>query len=162
MTKFLAGVLSVIAMGVLMVAYALLGPRSAAFDPRAEATSFTRPAFVGDQIGLEGAYAPRPIGVTRDGTLVYGIPAGGSNFSTSPREVYDVRRVRTVYTQSAAPRVRTIARRSDRDWKTTALMIGGSSAAGAGVGAIFGGKKGALIGAAIGGGASTLIEAAKR
>jgi hypothetical protein len=49
----------------------------------------------------------------------------------------------------------------NRDWKKTALMIGGSSAAGAGLGGIFGGKKGALIGAAIGGGASTLFEVAK-
>jgi hypothetical protein len=48
-----------------------------------------------------------------------------------------------------------------RDWKKTALVIGGSTATGAGVGAIFGGKKGALIGAAIGGGASTLYEAKK-
>jgi hypothetical protein len=35
-------------------------------------------------------------------------------------------------------------------------------ATGAGLGAIFGGKKGALIGAAIGGGASTIYEARKR
>ena len=53
-------------------------------------------------------------------------------------------------------------RSSGRDWKKTALVIGGSSAAGAGLGGIFGGKKGALIGAAIGGGASTLYETTKR
>jgi hypothetical protein len=40
--------------------------------------------------------------------------------------------------------------------------VGGTSAAGAGVGAIIGGKKGALVGAALGGGASALYEAAKR
>ena len=38
------------------------------------------------------------------------------------------------------------------------MVIGGSTAAGAGLGAIFGGKKGALIGAALGGGAGTLFE----
>ena len=43
-----------------------------------------------------------------------------------------------------------------RDWKKTALVIGGTTATGAGLGAIFAGKKGALIGAAIGGGASTI------
>ena len=42
------------------------------------------------------------------------------------------------------------------------MVIGGSSAAGAGLGAIFGGSKGALIGAAIGGGAGTLYEVKKR
>ena len=38
------------------------------------------------------------------------------------------------------------------------MVIGGTTAAAAGVGAIFGGKKGALIGAAIGGGASSIYE----
>ena len=42
------------------------------------------------------------------------------------------------------------------------MVIGGSSAAAAGIGAIFGGKKGALIGAAIGGGAGTLYEMKQR
>jgi hypothetical protein len=57
--------------------------------------------------------------------------------------------------------VTTVERARGRDWKKTALVIGGSSATGAGIGALFGGKKGALIGAAIGGGASTLYEARK-
>jgi len=41
-------------------------------------------------------------------------------------------------------------------------VIGGSTAAGAGVGGIVDGKKGALIGAAIGGGAGAIYEAIKR
>jgi hypothetical protein len=49
-----------------------------------------------------------------------------------------------------------------RSWKKTALVIGGSSAAGAGVGALVGGKKGALIGAAAGAGAGTVYEVHKR
>ena len=49
-----------------------------------------------------------------------------------------------------------------RSWKQSALIIGGSSAAGAGVGGIVDGKKGALIGAAIGGGAASIYEATKR
>jgi hypothetical protein len=60
---------------------------------------------------------------------------------------------------AAATRVRES---SGRDWKKTALVIGGTTGAGAGIGAIFGGKKGALIGAAIGGGASSIYEARKR
>ena len=65
---------------------------------------------------------------------------------------------------AAQPRVRKalVERRPRRDWKQTAMVIGGSGAAGAGLGAIFGGKKGALIGAAIGGGAGTLFEVKKR
>ena len=44
------------------------------------------------------------------------------------------------------------------NWTKTALVIGGSTASGAGIGGLIGGKKGALIGAAIGGGASTIYE----
>ena len=45
-----------------------------------------------------------------------------------------------------------------RTWQKRAVVIGGSSGAGAGLGALIGGKKGALIGAAIGGGAGTIFE----
>ena len=79
-----------------------------------------------------------------------------------------------VYTEPQAPVVRTsrvasapqrsasrVDERAGRNWKKTALVIGGSTATGAGIGAMVGGKKGALIGAAIGGGASTLYESRK-
>jgi len=49
-----------------------------------------------------------------------------------------------------------------RSKSKTALMIAGSTATGAGVGAALRGKKGALIGAAIGGGAATIFESTKR
>jgi len=73
---------------------------------------------------------------------------------------------RTVY-RTAAPapatqRVVVEERRSGRSWQKTAMVIGGSTAGGAGVGAIVGGKKGALIGAALGGGAASIYEATKR
>jgi hypothetical protein len=54
------------------------------------------------------------------------------------------------------------SRPTGRSWQKTAMVIGGSTATGAGVGGLIGGKKGALIGAAIGGGASTIYESAKR
>jgi hypothetical protein len=43
-----------------------------------------------------------------------------------------------------------------------ALVIGGSAAAGAGIGGIVRGGKGALIGAALGGGAASLVEGLRR
>ena len=52
--------------------------------------------------------------------------------------------------------------RRHRSWQKSALIIGGSTATGAGIGGIVHGKKGALIGAALGGGASSLYEGARR
>ena len=88
----------------------------------------------------------------------------------------DVRPVPTVYETAPAPApqrvvyrepqatrtVTRVERAPSRDWKKSAMVIGGTTAAGAGLGAIFGGKKGALIGAAIGGGAGTVYEVKKR
>ncbi len=54
-----------------------------------------------------------------------------------------------------------VEQRPTRSWQKRALVIGGSSGAGAGIGALIGGKKGALIGAAIGGGAGTVYEIQK-
>jgi hypothetical protein len=45
------------------------------------------------------------------------------------------------------------------DWGKEALIIGGSAGAGAGIGGLISGKKGALIGAAIGGGGAALYRA---
>jgi hypothetical protein len=70
----------------------------------------------------------------------------------------------TVYRTAAPAQERVAVERAPegRSWKKTAMVIGGSSAAGAGVGGIIDGKKGALIGAAIGGGAASIYEATKR
>ena len=68
-------------------------------------------------------------------------------------------RVVCVSTRNVAANRRVVRHRS---WKKSALVIGGSSAAGAGVGALVGGKKGALIGAAAGGAAGTVYEVRKR
>jgi hypothetical protein len=57
---------------------------------------------------------------------------------------------------------RATSRESERSWSKSALIIGGSAASGAGVGAMVDGKKGAMIGAAIGGGAASIYEATRR
>jgi len=96
------------------------------------------------------SYAPQP---------VYRDYVQEANTVTRP-----VTRARAV-SQPARQRV-TSARREaeseERSWGKTAMIIGGSSGAGAGIGGLIAGKKGALIGAAIGGGAATVYEARKR
>jgi hypothetical protein len=158
MTKYLAGVLTVIAVGTLLIAYGLLGPRASASD-----------AFIG-----------RPMtGSDRVTVLDNGAAGYGANFAAgypaAQRVAYPVGEVRTAPLEPAPRRavatrpvryeeapVRRVERERRRDWTRTAMIIGGSSAAGAGLGAIIGGKKGALIGAALGGGASTIYEVRKR
>jgi hypothetical protein len=174
MTKYLAGVLSVIAVGVLLVAYGLLNPRASVdastigmapvaardaaygsnivYVPGSQVQGFAQPAaFVPVSYVPQQAFAPGSAPVT------FVQPA--SSAEPAPRAV------RTVSYEPSAPRraarTQEIERKPGRDWKRTALIIGGSSATGAGVGAIFGGKKGALIGAAIGGGASTIYQTVK-
>jgi hypothetical protein len=53
-------------------------------------------------------------------------------------------------------------RRDDRSWGESAMIVGGTAAAGAGVGGLIGGTKGALIGAAIGGGGAAIYEGTRQ
>jgi hypothetical protein len=170
MRTFLAVVLGVIAVGVLLIAYGLLSPRSLTAD----SNPLVRPAYANDRISLDEdlqAASGPPLQVRCEpGQRALIRQIGGSALAecvdegiTSART--SVVRPVTVAETYSAPRpvapTRVVKISPNRDWKKTALMIGGSSAAGAGLGGIFGGKKGALIGAAIGGGASTLFEVAK-
>jgi hypothetical protein len=111
---------------------------------------------------LDGQYVP--------GSQLVTVPASQVVSTARPQLVSQ----RSVRTTAPAPR-RVVSRDTSaqrevvreeappqRSWKKTAMIIGGSTASGAGVGAIVGGKKGALIGAAIGGGASAIYESTKR
>ena len=163
MRAFLATVLSVIAVGVLLIAYGLQTPRTSI----AAAYPDARRMLASQRVGLidEGdavpqaamySYAPRPA-MAYPVSDVRALP--DSDGYVTPRRVASPQ----VVTASAPRRTTTIVERApSRSWQKTAMVIGGSSAAGAGLGAIFGGKKGALIGAAIGGGAGTLYEVKQR
>ena len=162
MRAFLAAVLSVIAVGVMLIAYGLLAPRVAgqAAYPNA------RPMLASERVGYvdDGYPVPDGYGGVYAGTVRRPMPYAANYMSAAPQDA--------AYTSPAPPRVATVSRTRavpvsrveprGRDWKKTAMVIGGSTAAGAGLGAIFGGKKGALIGAALGGGAGTLFEVKKR
>jgi hypothetical protein len=54
------------------------------------------------------------------------------------------------------------ARRPGRSWRKSAVIIGGTAAGGAGVGAILGGRRGAAKGAVLGGVAGTIYDIATR
>lgn len=70
----------------------------------------------------------------------------------------------TVY-RAVEPAAAPVSRadvKPQRSKTKTVLIIGGSTASGAGLGGLIGGKKGALVGAALGGGAASIYEATRR
>lgn len=156
MTKYLAGVLTVIAVGVLLVAYGLLGSRASALE-YSNPSPYGMQQVYGQQppYGYDNPYMRNPdLSNPYMTNRAMAVPANS---------VQPVRAIETVQTAPVAPRriarsTRTIERAPGRDWKRTAMIVGGTSAVSAGVGGLIGGKKGALIGAAIGGGASTIYE----
>jgi hypothetical protein len=154
MRIFFGTVLSVIAVGVLLIAYGLLSPRvlaapvgSAAPDARGNWYQPARRLPVNDIVSLndDASYGR------------YGAPSAYPMDHVRPAYAY-----RTYAAPRGAAAETRVVRSRGRNWKRTALVIGGSTAAGAGLGALFAGEKGALIGAAIGGGASGPYEATKR
>jgi len=161
MRAFFAAVLSVIAVGVVLIAYGLLNPRAAVAD----SYPYARPMAPSQRVGLIedgcGCAPNSPYMYSSTGRAPMAYPVNDVRAVPAYDAYPAPRRVTSpqVATRNAPSRVE---RSSGRDWTKTAMVIGGTTAAGAGLGAIFGGKKGALIGAALGGGAGTLYEVRKR
>lgn len=82
--------------------------------------------------------------------------------------LYPVAVQRTASRQQVTTSPRVVERRpvrrdrSGRSWEEEVLIIGGSAGAGAGIGALAGGKKGAAIGAAAGGLGGLIYDLATR
>lgn len=160
MTKYLAGVLSVIAGGVLLVAWGLLSPGASALTYPNQNPYAAQAAYAyGPQPQFAGSTVPCANGMQV--TYPSGNPYLGNGAMATPVSAFQ-----PVQTVETAPVVRrrvaatrtTEVRAPRRDWKRTALVVGGSTATAAGIGGLIGGKKGALVGAALGGGVSTLYE----
>jgi len=166
MKAFLATVLSVIAVGVLLIAYGLLAPPASAapqqlvFDPQTGMYQQARPMFANERIALPDgpAYGYQGMPVQYSAPAAYRPAVYTTPVEYPAAQAPVARTTRTAAAPQRASTTRVVERAPGRDWKKTALVIGGSTAAASGIGAIFGGKKGALIGAAIGGGASTIYE----
>ena len=78
MRAFLATVLSVIAVGVLLIAYGLLAPRASAapqvtYDPQTGTYSMVRPMFASERIALPDSL---PAYGYQGAPMPYAVPAG--------------------------------------------------------------------------------------
>lgn len=85
--------------------------------------------------------------------------------SATPRLASPVAQERVVYRDREAAPIRTASSRPasrTRTWKKSAIIIGGSTAAGAGVGAVLDGKSGAKKGAVVGLLGGTIYDLATR
>jgi hypothetical protein len=161
MSPWSAAVAGALISGVVMYT---VGERSERVD------AFTQPAAVEYVQTVDGRMIPvtpvaQPAGYSTSLRPVGATPTAAPVALAAPAPVVIERPAprQTVY-RTAPAQERVVVERAPerRSWKTRALVIGGSSAAGAGVGGIVDGKKGALIGAAIGGGAASIYEATKR
>jgi|SRR5437588_12131100 len=167
MKTLFGAVAGALALGAVLVAYDLGEHHSFNRDAAAMSLGYQvgQPyAMPVGQTGYASPYAPYgpqfaaqyPYGAAAPMAPMagYGVPQYVSQpVVTQPA----VRRVstRTAYTSERAST-------PQRTWQKSAMLIGGSAAGGAGVGALIGGKKGAGIGALIGGGAATLFDQMKR
>ena len=181
-----------LALGSLVTAQALKAPSAEAsrtvrtLDSRpADATgpvlvncgdgyrALVRPVAVAGQSASQVdcvAHAPAlPVTVDAYGQPVMYAQAGPTQASYSvpaPRPaVQTVYRERPATTYRTASRTTTVARQpttQTRSWKKSALIIGGSAAGGAAVGAVLDGRSGAKKGSVVGGVAGTVYDIATR
>lgn len=160
MTKYLSGVLTVIAAGVLLIAYGLLAPQAqASLAPTPGLAHVVPSPWVAGAAAVPQAPASVPLSAP-----VAAVPARAAVSIPAVQVIDEAPPSARTVVRDEPRRVstRTVVEPRRRDWKKAAMVIGGSSAAGAGIGALVGGRKGALIGAAIGGGAGTVYETRRR
>jgi hypothetical protein len=150
---------------VLLIAYGLLNSRSTSLSYPNQNPYATQAAYTyGSSTSFGVPAGAVPCSNDMQVTYPYGNPYVGNVPVANPVTAQPVRTVAVVDRTPVARRttsVVTVARAPRRDWKKTALVVGGSTATAAGIGALVGGKKGALVGAALGGGLSTLYETTK-
>lgn len=116
--------------------------------------AYGQTSYMNSTYGWSPHAAAAPAAVAPDGG--YSVPPQYVNerVATPQPAVRRASSQRTVGSEPvAAPR---------RSWQKSALLIGGSAGAGAGVGALIGGKNSAWAGAAIGGGLTAIYDQMKR
>jgi hypothetical protein len=116
----------------------------------------SQPALVAPATAVPGTHIDPVAAVPADQALASPAGAVAVPVAAAPARERVVYRDRVVYRTSAAARPRYYVHK--RSKKHSAMIIGGSTVGGAGIGALVGGKKGALIGGLIGGAGGTVYD----
>jgi hypothetical protein len=173
MKTLIGAVAGALAVGAMLVSYDLgarrtfnadlapttqmvIGPDGVArpYLVQVSQTAFGQTPFMAQQ-----PYGWSPYGATMAPAAV--APYGGAQPQYVSQPVaYSQPAVRRVSSQRTYATERAV--KPARTWQKSALLIGGSAGAGAGIGALMGGKKGAGIGALIGGGSAAIYDQVKR
>ena len=167
MKTLVSTVAGALALGAVLVAYDLGQHRTFPQDAAAMTVGYRQgqPYFV--PVGQAGYASPYASYSPNAMPFAAQSPYGMAPMAVSPAPQYAAQRL--VTSQPAAPRAtsqRAYATERvstpQRSWQKSALLIAGSAAGGAGVGALVKGKKGAGIGALLGGGAAAILDQIKR
>jgi hypothetical protein len=173
MRTMLGAIVGALAVGAVLVSYDL-GERRAFSRDMAPVTQMmmgpdgvARPYLVqaGQTSYGQTPYAGSPYAFSPYATTAPAVMAPYGGYAVPAQYVNErVVTPQPVVRRAAAQRPYTTERAAapSRSWKKSALLIGGSAGAGAGVGALIGGKKGAGIGALIGGGSAAIYDQVKR
>jgi len=136
------GIVAAFMTGCVRVEY----PAQSAAQPQALPNGYAQPVNYAQPL-QPVSYATQP---------AYAQPIANTQFVPAPQVVTrEAAPQRVVYQRAPEHRVVTKPKRS---LATSAMIIGGSAAGGAGLGALIGGKRGAGIGALAGGGAAALWD----
>ena len=173
MKTLIGAVAGALAVGAMLVSYDLGARRSFSADlaPTTQMVigpdGVARPYLVQASqasFGQTPVTAQQPYGWSPYGAMMAPAavaPYGGAQPQYVNQPVaYSQPAVRRVSSQRTYATERAV--KPARTWQKSALLIGGSAGAGAGIGALMGGKKGAGIGALIGGGSAAIYDQVKR
>jgi hypothetical protein len=175
MKTLLGAVAGALACGAVLVAYDLGEHHTFNQDAAAMSAGYQyQPglpyAVQAGQTGYVSPYAP--YGTPFAGPYPYGVAGPTTPMAMAPMPGYAVPQYVNQPVVTAPAGIRRVASERSyetervstpqRSWQKSALLIAGSAAGSAGVGALIGGKKGAGIGALVGGGTAAIYDQIKR
>jgi hypothetical protein len=164
MKTMLGAVAGAVAVCAVLVAYGLGEHHTFTRDSAAASMGYQGQAYLA-QAGQAGYVTPyAPYATPFAPPFQYGVAPGQPMAGYATPQYVSQQMTQPVARRASFERPYTTERvsRPAPSWQKSALLIGGSAAGAAGIGALIGGKKGAGIGALLGGGTAAIYDQIKR